>query len=92
MTDRETRAITREEVFGVVRSIVLEILPDLDPNAVRMESSLVQLGANSIDRLDVTMGALEALRLHVPITEFAGISNLEGLVDALHRHVQGTSA
>lgn len=79
-------AMTAEEIFEVVRGVVLEILPDLDPDAVTMQSSLAQLGANSIDRLDVTLGAMEALSLRVPITAFAGASNLEGLVGVLLRH------
>jgi polyketide biosynthesis acyl carrier protein len=84
-------AMTGEEIFTVVRGIVLEVLPDLDPDSVKMQSSLAQLGANSIDRLDVTLGAMEALRLRIPMTAFAGVSNLEGLVNVLLLH-QGALA
>jgi polyketide biosynthesis acyl carrier protein len=84
-------AMSDEEVFKVVRGVVLEILPGLDPDLVTMRSSLAQLGANSIDRLDVTLGAMEALRLRIPMTAFAGVSNLEGLVNVLLRN-QGASA
>jgi len=80
--------MTGEEIFTVVRGIVLEVLPDLDPDSVKM---LAQLGANSIDRLDVTLGAMEALRLRIPMTAFAGVSNLEGLVNVLLLH-QGALA
>jgi polyketide biosynthesis acyl carrier protein len=80
--------MTRDELFQVVKRVVETTLPDLDPAEIQPNRSLADLGANSIDRLDVTMGSLESLDLHVSMTEFAGVANLQGLVDILYRHTQ----
>jgi polyketide biosynthesis acyl carrier protein len=81
--------MTQDEIFSVVKGVVEATLPELNPAEIRPDRSLADLGANSIDRLDVTMGALEALNLHVAMSEFAGVSNLQGLVNVLYRHTGG---
>jgi acyl transferase domain-containing protein/acyl carrier protein len=77
--------MTSDEIFAIVKSVILTILPDLDPAEIQSHRTLTELGANSIDRLDITMNTLEALQLHVPMVEFADVSNLQGLVDVLQR-------
>ncbi|MBV9305561.1 MAG: hypothetical protein JO185_06560 [Acidobacteriaceae bacterium] len=83
--------MTSDQIFAVVKRVVLTVLPDVSPEEIQPHRSLTELGANSIDRLDVTMGALEALHLHVSMVEFAGVSNLQGLVSVLERHLTGNS-
>ncbi|HRY16136.1 MAG TPA: SDR family NAD(P)-dependent oxidoreductase, partial [Candidatus Competibacteraceae bacterium] len=42
-----------EQVFQVVKRHVLEILPHLPPEAITLDASLRELGANSLDRAEV---------------------------------------
>ncbi|WP_421845178.1 phosphopantetheine-binding protein [Mycobacterium sp.] len=86
MTTERTGTTGSDEVFAVVRSVVLQVLPDIDPSSVQHDAALSDLGANSVDRLDVSMGAMAALDLQIPMAEFAGISNLAGLVEVLRTH------
>jgi polyketide biosynthesis acyl carrier protein len=78
--------MTTEEVFELVRSIVLEILPDIQAAEIRHDSQLVDLGANSLDRMEVVTEAMEQMNLRIPPNEFAGIRNISGLVEVLYRH------
>ena len=57
--------MTREMVFQLVKAKVLEVLVDVDPAAVTPEVSLTELGANSVDRVEVSMAVLEELDLLV---------------------------
>jgi polyketide biosynthesis acyl carrier protein len=75
--------MTKEEVFTVVKKSILQILPDLDPERISIEGQLRDLGANSIDRMEVTTLSMEELGLKIPMLSFAQVANIEDLVDVL---------
>ncbi|MCX7365334.1 MAG: phosphopantetheine-binding protein [Alphaproteobacteria bacterium] len=83
-----THRITKEEVFEVVKRNILEILPDVAPDTVSLDRSLVDLGANSVDRMEVVTLSMEALDLKIPLMSFARVDNIEGLVAVLFEHVR----
>ncbi len=76
--------MTKDEVFAVVLRQVHDVLPDVGEAEIRPERSMRELGANSIDRMDVVAASMDELGIQVPVSEFAGVDNLSGLVDALH--------
>jgi polyketide biosynthesis acyl carrier protein len=80
--------MTREMIFEVVKTNVLRVLFDVDPSLVTLERSLSELGANSVDRVEVVMCSMEDLNLSLPRVELHGVQNLRGLVDLFHRHLQ----
>jgi polyketide biosynthesis acyl carrier protein len=83
------KQMTKDEVFEVVKKNILEVLFDLPADAVDRTKSLKDLGANSIDRGEIAMASMEALGLHFPLRELAGVQNIEGLVSALHDKLSG---
>ena len=83
-----THRITKDEVFEVVKRNILEILPDVAADIVSMDKSLVDLGANSVDRMEVVTLSMEALDLKIPLMSFAKVDNIEGLVAVLLEHAR----
>jgi len=81
-------AITREDIFKVVLKHVYEVLPDLQGRELQPSDSLRELGANSIDRADITMEIMEALSLSIPRVELLGPTSLGELVDLLQTKLQ----
>jgi polyketide biosynthesis acyl carrier protein len=75
--------MAKEHVFEVVKNVISEILPDLKPEQISIEKNLKDLGANSIDRMEVVTLSMEGLGLKLPLMSFAQVSNIEGLVDVL---------
>ncbi|MDQ0059008.1 acyl carrier protein [Paenibacillus harenae] len=75
--------MTEEKVFEIVKESIGEILFDLDLSLVQPQHSLKELGANSIDRMEITVRAMEMLSLKIPLVEFGKVSNIQGLVDIL---------
>jgi thioesterase domain-containing protein/acyl carrier protein len=73
----------RLRVFDVVKGHVLRILPDVPAAAVTPEVRLKDLGANSLDRIEVATCAMEDLDLDLPRTRLAGVDNLQSLVEVL---------
>ena len=76
--------MSKEEIFEIIKKNLLEILPDLEPASVRPDRSMKDLGANSVDRMDVVIQTKEALSLKFPLHELGGVENIQGLIDYLH--------
>ena len=79
-------SLDKQTIFDVVRANTLKVLPDLHPDDITIDKSLTDLGANSVDRVEVVIYSLEELKLNVPISELQGIGNLSALVDLLYRY------
>jgi len=81
-----TAALTEEQVFEVVKAKILEVLGDgVPPAGIRREVSLRDLGANSLDRVEVVSLSMQALSLRFPVSELRKVSSIGELVEALHQ-------
>jgi polyketide biosynthesis acyl carrier protein len=80
--------MTKNDVFTIVKNHILGILPALQPDLVQIDKNLTDLGANSVDRMDVVISSMEDLGIKIPLLSFAGVTNIEGLVDVLFSNLQ----
>jgi polyketide biosynthesis acyl carrier protein len=74
----------KEKIFQILKESFNEIIPDIPVDSIRIEDSLKDLGANSIDRADIIMLAAETLNVVVPMVEFAKARNIGEIVDILY--------
>ena len=79
--------MTKDEIFAVVKRNALEIL-DVTPDTVTMGKSLTDLGANSVDRMEIVTSTMQDLGLKIPFMSFAGAANIEDLVEILRSNVK----
>lgn len=79
--------LTTQDVFEVVRRCTLEVLPDITAADVTPDGRLADIGANSIDRVDIVTMVMEELRITVPVREFQAVNDIPSLVDVLCRHL-----
>ena len=77
---------SQQEIFEVVKQNTIKVLMDVDPSLITLDTSLTELGANSIDRVEVVMYSMEQLGIEVPRTEFRGVRDIRTLVDPLHSY------
>lgn len=75
-----------QRIFGVVKANFLKVVVGVNPDDVTIDKSMTDLGANSVDRVEVVMYATEELGIDVPRAELHGARNLAGLVEILKRH------
>lgn len=73
--------MAKEQLIRMIREHLLEIIPELEGEEFSNEESLVDLGANSIDRAELIMLTLEKLDLNVPRSEFVGYLSISDLAD-----------
>ena len=79
-----------ERVLILVKEIICEVLPDLDQAQIVPNKSLLELGANSVDRVEVVTMSMERLDLTVPLSKFANVNNIGELVEALCKELSSS--
>jgi polyketide biosynthesis acyl carrier protein len=80
--------MTKDDVFSVVKKSILQILPDVDPERIDIGGQLRELGANSIDRMEVVTISMEELGVKIPLMSFAKVANIQDLVDVLDANLK----
>ena len=74
----------REEIAFVVRKHLADVIGDLKPSDIDMSRSMKDLGATSIDIVEVVSLAMRELNVKVPRSELSKLTNMDGLIDLLH--------
>ncbi len=80
--------MTRDEVYLIVKKYLLEGVEDLKEEQIDPEKSMKDLGANSLDIVEVVSRAMRELKVKVPRSELSKLSNINALVDLLYKVVQ----
>ncbi|AYY14159.1 acyl carrier protein [Actinobacteria bacterium YIM 96077] len=72
-------------VFETLREAIVETLPELEPADIRADDTLRDLGANSVDRMNIISETLEAQDLKVSMVEFGELRTLQEIVDLIEK-------
>jgi polyketide biosynthesis acyl carrier protein len=78
--------MTKNEIFQTLKKNVLEVLPKISPETITIDQRLKDLGANSIDRMDIVTQTMEDLAIKIPLVELAKVQNIQELVDLLYEN------
>jgi len=79
--------MTKEDIFGIIKKNILKVLMDIDTNKININQSLKDLGANSVDRVEIAQYSMEDLNLIIPRVELGYARNIKDLVDILYKHI-----
>lgn len=79
--------MTREDVFEVIKAHFLEIVEDLDESDLDPTKSMKDYGATSLDMVEVVSASMRELKVKIPRSALNDITDINGLVDALHEAV-----
>ena len=77
--------MTRDHVKTVVLKHLVQAVDTLDETKVDTAMSMKDLGANSLDIVEVVSAAMRELKIKIPRAELAKLTNVDQLVDLLHR-------
>lgn len=77
--------MTRQRIEDTVRKYLARAL-DIDAAGIDTSKSMVDLGANSLDIVEVVSSSMRELRIKIPRDDLQNIPNIDGLVDALMEH------
>ena len=76
----------KDEILTLIKTNLIEIIPELEDEEIDIKETLVDLGANSIDRGELIALTLEALELEVSRIEFVSAQTIDELADLMHKH------
>ena len=81
-----------QEIFEKVKSIVVEQL-EVDPGTVTSESSFANdLGADSLDTVELVMALEEEFECEIPESEAQKINTIQEAIDYINSHLQQENA
>jgi acyl carrier protein len=80
--------VEREEVASVVRKHLADVVGDVKASDIDMSRSMKDLGATSLDMVEVVSLTMRELKVKVPRSELGKLTNMNGLVDLLHTSMQ----
>jgi acyl carrier protein len=83
---------SNEEVFDIVKKHLTTICTDVDPAKVTREVSMADLGATSLDIVEVVSCSMRELRVRVPRSELSKLKSIGGLVELLRQQAEVTPA
>lgn len=74
-------AMQKEEIMDLLKETITSIVPEIEAGMIAEDKSLKDLGANSVDRMEIITETMEELAITVPMVEFAKIKNIGELVE-----------
>jgi acyl carrier protein len=84
--------MNRNDVQTVVVKHLVDAVDGLKAEGIDPTRSMKDLGANSLDIVEVVSSSMRELKVKVPRSELAKLTNLEQLVDLLHKTVEEKAA
>ena len=73
--------LRKKEIFEIVTNILVETL-GIDKTKIQLESNIVDdLGADSLDSIEIVMAAEERFKISIPDEDTMSIKTVEALVD-----------
>ena len=76
--------MTKEHILGVVKKHLMDVVDDLQESQIDPAKSMKEMGANSLDIVEVVSCAMRELKVKVPRSELSKLTNLCGLVELLY--------
>ena len=80
--------MTKEQIFEVVKNHIVDTLEDVDESKIDATKSMKELGANSLDIVEIVSCSMRELKVKVPRSELAKLANIQELVDLLYQVMQ----
>jgi acyl carrier protein len=77
------KMVTREHILELVKKHLRDNLEELDDTKFDPAKSMKDMGANSLDIVEVVSCTMRDLKVKVPRSELSKIATVNGLVDLL---------
>jgi acyl carrier protein len=80
--------VEREQIASIVRKHLIEVVVDIKESDIDASRSMKEVGANSLDIVEIVSLTMRELGVKVPRSELNKLTNMNGLVDLLYRAIQ----
>ena len=73
----------KDQIKSILFSNIADIM-DMDESEIDVQESLRDLGANSVDRMEIIVETMRKIGEKINMLEFANIKNIQEMVDFLY--------
>ena len=81
--------MTKDQVFSVLKKYIMEQLEDeVEEKDIVITKSMVDLGANSLDIVEIVSNTMKELKIKIPRDELAKIDTMDGLVARMAEYTE----
>ena len=80
--------MTKDQIFEVVKNHIIDTLEEIDEAEIEAQKSMKDLGANSLDIVEIVSCSMRELKVKVPRAELNKLANIQELVDLLHQVIE----
>lgn len=80
--------MNKENIYQLIVQNICEVIPDLEGHKFKPDDKMVELGANSIDRVEIITMVMDALSLKIPRIDLAKAKNIGELAEVLYEKLQ----
>lgn len=81
MIESKGKKLTKEDVINVIKKNILDNLEDLHESEIDVNKSMKDIGANSLDIIEVVSSSMRELKIRIPRSELADINTIDELAD-----------
>lgn len=75
---------SRQAIERAVREVIAIVLPSVPADAITGDKHLQDLGADSVDRVEIVLMLLDRLHRDEPMSSFSHLPNIDALVTFFH--------
>jgi acyl carrier protein len=83
--------MTKEHIYAVVKKHLLQTIDGLEESQIDTSMSMKELGATSLDIVEIVSMSMRELKVKVPRGELSKLTDIGGLVELLHRVLASTA-
>lgn len=84
--------MTKDQIYAIVKKHLMATVEGIDETQIDAAKSMKDLGANSLDLVEIVSASMRELKVKVPRSELAKLADIGGLVDLLHSVVHAPKA
>jgi polyketide biosynthesis acyl carrier protein len=79
----ESTTADRTRILREIGAAIREIVPTVRPEDIRGDRHLRELGADSVDRVEIILAVLDRLGVTEPLASFGPLPDLDAMADLL---------
>ena len=82
--------MTRSEIIEVLKKNISETLDDIDVSNLDTSKTMKEVGANSLDIVEIVSRTMRQLKVKIPRTELNNLANIDALIDLIEEKANAT--
>ena len=77
--------MTRDEIVATLKATIADTLDNVDVASIDTSKTMKDLGANSLDIVEIVSRTMRQLKVKIPRSELNKLANIDALIDLIEQ-------